>query len=93
MMRRCYEANHHAYNRYGARGIFVCDRWHIFLNFQKDLVSRPIGMTLDRIDNDREYSPDNCRWATKSQQAQNRSKKTKKSSALITLDVNQVGSN
>lgn len=71
MMARCYNKTNKAYAGYGARGIQVCDRWHIFANFLEDMGERPEGMTLDRINNSGNYCPDNCRWADKSTQAFN----------------------
>ncbi len=71
MRQRCQNPNHPDYEDYGGRGIKVCKRWKDFVNFLTDMGERPEGLTLDRINNDGNYEPDNCRWATLKQQAQN----------------------
>lgn len=76
MMRRCYNSKTKYYGRYGARGISVCDDWHSFNNFAEWAASvggRPHGTSLDRINNDGNYEPSNCRWATDKQQHRNTS--------------------
>jgi hypothetical protein len=72
MKKRCYNNKSQDYYLYGGRGIRVCDRWMTFENFYADMGDRPIGMSLDRIDCNLDYSPENCRWATVTQQARNK---------------------
>ena len=81
MRQRCENPTAAHWQDYGARGIKVCERWQSFENFLADMGERPSGMSIDRIDNDGNYEPSNCRWATKKQQARNR-----RSSVMVTVN-------
>ena len=73
MMTRCYYPSElSTFKNYKGRRITVCERWRNFVNFFTDMGDRPEGLTLERLDNDRGYEPDNCKWATRKEQAQNR---------------------
>jgi hypothetical protein len=75
MIGRCHNPSHSSYAAYGGRGIKVCDRWrNSYQAFLDDMGEPPPGFTLDRIDNSKGYSPDNCRWASPKMQAANSSK-------------------
>jgi hypothetical protein len=72
MRRRCLVTTDKDYPRWGGRGIRICPQWGEFENFLADMGERPEGTTLDRVDVDADYAPDNCRWATPSEQQRNR---------------------
>lgn len=72
MLSRCSNPNNDSYPRYGARGIKVCERWASFENFLEDMGKRPEGLSIERENNDGNYEPGNCKWATATEQSNNR---------------------
>jgi hypothetical protein len=73
MKQRCGNPKNRWFKSYGGRGITVCARWQAsFADFFADMGQRPVGLTLDRIDNDQGYEKSNCRWASRSQQQRNK---------------------
>lgn len=72
MRSRCYREGNASFSYYGGRGIKVCERWDNYHNFLTDMGERPPGHSIDRIDSDKDYTPDNCKWSTIKEQNNNK---------------------
>jgi hypothetical protein len=83
MKQRCLNPNNKDYHNYGGRGITVCDRWLKFANFFNDMGGKPEELTLERMNNDGNYEPSNCKWATRKEQANNTRKQKKLSPSTV----------
>ena len=92
MHTRCYRKLNDNYPNYGGRGIIVCDRWlHNFPAFLEDMGVAPEGTSLDRIDNEGNYEPNNCRWVTPKKQALNRRKPKMRKNAHGSIRIGPSG--
>ena len=90
MLARCYNPKNNSYSVYGGRGIKVCERWHRYIGFLEDMAPTwRKGLTIERLDNNGDYTPENCIWATIAQQENNRRNNRKITVGGSTLTVRQ----
>lgn len=89
MKRRCMDPKHDRYQQYGGRGITVCESWLTFDNFLADMGEKPTGFTLERREVNGNYEPDNCEWASREKQANNRTDNRLITHDGVTLNVTQ----
>lgn len=93
MKQRCYNTKETNYERWGGRGIEVCERWrNSFENFLADMGERPEGTSLDRIDNDGDYTPKNCQWADRRTQNLNKRMQSNNKSGVVGVTWNKHAS-
>lgn len=85
MILRCTNKRVKDFERYGGRGIRVCHRWRTFANFLADMGERPGKLTLERVNNEGDYCPENCKWATTHEQAVNKRPRKKRKVETVTV--------
>lgn len=92
MLSRCRNPNDNNYIHYGARGIKVCERWHVFENFYADMGDHPFYIAqIDRIDNEKGYCPENCRWVTAKENSRNRRTTVRHDQIVQQALIEQIG--
>jgi len=91
MLTRCRNSKQPYYQHYGGRGISVCPEWHEFINFYNDMGDRPENTTLDRIDNDGNYEPSNCRWGSLVDQQFNKSNSLRAFNKPLSVLAQELG--